>query len=542
MEDLMYVIGVIVITVIVVILLIVRAKKRLDAISAETFSEDTNMQVDKISDELPIEEDAESVDALFDSPHYNRYKSLFNYVGANCHGRDEPGYKFEWLLQSLDMGRELEADGFYVRESIIKDLPYFCETEHEFDMFFKSQAPVLRGSVKGMLDMISFYLYSEKHPSKLEYWKQQLSGLAQDGNFEAQAALCSHDVGHMFQEQELESFKKMYEPNLMRLAEAGNPEAQLAVGEFLTQKLPPKIAWLLKAAQQGLGDAWCQLGLTYESMIDTDDDGQSRQIQLSNGKIHQLMIKKAECLLNGANTNNGIMAAWCQYMVGGYYAEGELLPKDLQKAAYWFRQAIENGENAQESLDSVLCQIEQENAYSVLEITKGVTERGSTMTLEESVRQKFSVLKSTTVILVATAMVCFLFPFVRASFWGVSSEAAGIEEASAISLYGNVEYNDEDNPNPFLIAGFLCGLLGLGIAWKAEDDNKKILATGILSVAGVVCLWLFRTAFISEVNKSGYGWMISISFEWGWTLSIISYAGAAIIAFIANYIPKYKRK
>ena len=80
------------------------------------------------------------------------------------------------------MGHTLEVDGFYVQESIEKDLPYFCETEHEIEMFFKSPAPVLRGSIKGILDMIYFYIFTEKNPSKQEYWQQSLLDMAQDGS------------------------------------------------------------------------------------------------------------------------------------------------------------------------------------------------------------------------------------------------------------------------------------------------------------------------------------------------------------------------
>lgn len=328
-----------------------------DAVSAKTSSVDVNTKTDKASGEVPAGKGGNPADVLLDSPHYDKYKSVFDSIWAHYRGRDEPQYKFDWLLQSLDMGRELETDGFYVMKSIEKDLPYFCETEHEFEMFFKSEAPVSRNSVRGILDIISFYLYREKHSAKQEYWKQHLLGLAQNGYYEAQAALCTSYVRNAFPEQELVTFKETYESNLIQLAEAGSSEAQLAVGEFLMQKPPQKIVWLTKAAQQELSDAWYQLGLTYESMINIDDDGQFKPNRLSDAEVHQLMVKKAECFLNGANANNGIMAAWCQYKTGDYYAEGDLLPKDLQKAAYWLRQAIENGEDAQGSLEYVLRQM-----------------------------------------------------------------------------------------------------------------------------------------------------------------------------------------
>lgn len=357
MGDLIYVVSVIAVGIAVIAFIIFMAKKRLDAISAETFSADVDMQADEASSGASAGKKGDPADVLFESPHYDRYETLFNYIWSACHGRDGSQYKIDLLLQSLDMGHTLEADGFYVTQSIEKDLPYFCETEHEFEMFFKSPAPVLRGSVKGILDMISFYLYTEENPSKQEYWQQSLLKMAHDGNFEAQAALCTNFVKRAFSEQELAAFREMYEPDLMRLAEEGNGEAQLAVGEFLMREPPQKITWLSKATEQGLSDAWYQLGMVYESMINTDDSGQFRMDRLSDDEVRQLMVKKAECFLNGANVNNGMMVAWCQYKVGDYYAEGDLLPKDLQKAAYWLRQAIENGEDAEGSLEYVLRQV-----------------------------------------------------------------------------------------------------------------------------------------------------------------------------------------
>lgn len=92
-------------------------------------------------------------------------------------------------------------------------------------------------------------------------------------------------------------------------------------------------------------------------MININDDGHFCWDRLSDDEVHQLMVKKAECFLNGAKENNGIMAAWCQCKVGDYYEEGRLLPKDLQKAAYWLRQAIENGEDAEGTLEYVMRQM-----------------------------------------------------------------------------------------------------------------------------------------------------------------------------------------
>lgn len=297
--------------------------------------------------EYPADELANQPDIdLHSSPHYSCYRNLFDFISSNS---SHPQYKIDWLLESLDMGHELEDNGFYVMDSIRNNLPYFCETESEFDLFFDSRAPVLKGSVEGILQMISFYFYNLKHPSKRVFWLELLQELAQNGNLEAQAALCTNRVKNFFSESEASDFKKKYEANLMRLAEAGNAEAQLAVGEFLMPTPPLKIKWLTKAAQQGLSDAWYQLGEAYGSKINITDDGQFMPDRLSQDEVRQLMVKETECLLNGAKANNGIMAAWCQYMAGRRYAEGEYLPMDLTQAAYWTQEAIKNGEERAES-------------------------------------------------------------------------------------------------------------------------------------------------------------------------------------------------
>lgn len=148
MGDLMYVIGVIVITVAVITVIIVMGKKQLDKISSETFQEGMEIRAEDVLGETSDGEKTDPADALFGSPYYDRYEPLFNYIWSTCHGRNGSQNKIDWLLQSLDMGRILESDGHYVRESIEKDLPYFCETEQEFEMFFRGEAPILRGSVK----------------------------------------------------------------------------------------------------------------------------------------------------------------------------------------------------------------------------------------------------------------------------------------------------------------------------------------------------------------------------------------------------------
>ena len=65
------------------------------------------------------------------------------------------------------------------------------------------------------------------------------------------------------------------------------------------------------------------------------------------------MKQAAECYYKGAEADNGVMAASCQYIVGGYCKDGGFgFPKDTERAKYWYRKSLENGETgAKSSLD-----------------------------------------------------------------------------------------------------------------------------------------------------------------------------------------------
>lgn len=285
-----------------------------------------------------------SANALINSPHYEKYESVFNLILGNG---NQPQYKIDWLLQSLDMGRSLEADGFYVMASMEKNLPYFCETEHEFEKFFVDTKPVLKGSVDGMLDLGFFYVMSTSlHPAKQQYWQQRLRDMAEAGNAEAQGALCGNFAKRVFSEDEVEAFKGKYEANLLQLAEAGHAFAQLAVGKYLAPyRSDEQLKWLIKAAEQGLSDAWYEVGQSYEYRINFDENSNFRRTRLPDEEVQNLMNQAAECYCKGAQANNGVLAAWCQYRVGRYFLEGDsILVQNLDQAKLWFQTALENGE------------------------------------------------------------------------------------------------------------------------------------------------------------------------------------------------------
>lgn len=293
-------------------------------------------------------------DALINSPYYSQYKTAFDLI---WYDGKQPKYKIDWLLQSLDMGRELENNGTYVVDSMEKDLPYFCETEYEYDRFFDSDRPVTLGSIDGMMGLCNLYFADglASHPSKLQYWQQRVRELALSGNLEAQGALCSNSaLSGGFSENDVEAFKEKYESTLHSLAESGNAYAQFAVGKYFSPyNSQERKEWLTKAANQGLSDAWFELTSVWRATRYVNDENGFHEASLSEEELRRLYDKIAECYYRGAEANNGVMAARCQDMLGTYYQDGDsIFPKNIEKAKYWYQKALENGEtSAKYSLD-----------------------------------------------------------------------------------------------------------------------------------------------------------------------------------------------
>lgn len=133
------------------------------------------------------------------------------------------------------------------------------------------------------------------------------------------------------------------------------------------------------------------------------------------------------------------------------------------------------------------------------------------------------------------AMICFFFPFVMVSCSGESVEATGFELATNISMHEEIEFDEEDKPNPYLIAGLACGLLGLGVAWGIKEHDKKALIAGGLALTGAAFLWLFRSTFWNFYEMTGYEDRVTVEFRWGWVLSLVTYIGAAGLSFLSYW-------
>lgn len=343
----------IVLLIIIVVIVYNAVIKRKKNVESNVQRSSTGMRTGKVSVPTPGYNNCPA-DALINSPYYAQYKATFDYIWYNG---QQPKYKIDWLLKSLDMGRELEAGGVYVVESIKKDLPYFCETEVELDRLFESDGPAMKGSVKGILDLGYFYHEVNKDyflQEKRDYWKHRLIEMAQCGNLEAQAALCANRG--LFEEEEVNAFKEKYETEIMRLANEGNPYAQLGVGLFLTKyKSREFFSWMEKAAIQGLSDAYYYMGKGYESFIYSDEDFNMREKPLEGDELKAINAKTSECYIKGANTKNGIMAERCQLICASNYEDGSNgFPKNVPLARSWYKMAAENGNEYAASMVDVI--------------------------------------------------------------------------------------------------------------------------------------------------------------------------------------------
>lgn len=284
-----------------------------------------------------------TLDDLIESPYYNKYKLTFDFIR---HFGKEPKYRVDWLLKSLDMGHELECNGAYVTDSVRKNFPYFCETKYEFEALSKNYS-ALKGSVRGILNLGFIYIETNKQNNflqeKKDYWRNRLLEMASEGNLEAQAGLCR--ALPLFTNEEVERYKEKYEGQLLRLAENGNPYAQLAVGQFIAKyRSEESFEWLKKAGEQGLSDAYFYLASAYNSILCLNNDLTIRQEELSERELQNINKKIAECYIKGAELDNGVMVAECQYYIASYYRYGSNgFEKNLSLAKYWYKKALKNG-------------------------------------------------------------------------------------------------------------------------------------------------------------------------------------------------------
>ena len=110
-----------------------------------------------------------------------------------------------------------------------------------------------------------------------------------------------------------------------RAAEAGNDQAQYALGKLLLEQKRnvEGVNWLLRSVNQGNEYAMYRLGK-----------------EALKGEIIKEDISWVLTILTDAAERGNVCA---QYMLGKLYLQGEKVNRDREEAEYWLRQAAEQG-------------------------------------------------------------------------------------------------------------------------------------------------------------------------------------------------------
>lgn len=161
---------------------------------------------------------------------------------------------------------------------------------------------------------------------------------------------------------------------------------------------------------------------------------------------------------------------------------------------------------------------------------------------EKGIIISFKNMKTVTIALLIACALCFLLSFVRVSLWGFGVEASGFELATKISLHEELEFDEEDILNPWLIIALVCLGGGVGTAAGADEGNKSMRTAGLLAAAVVLCLFMFRITFESVNKVDGVSAsLFDIEYCSGWILAVIASTISSLMAFLANNIEKITR-
>ena len=256
--------------------------------------------------------------------------------------------------------KQMEAEGKIIDWICVSDTnnsqyPYPCATEAEKRLFEDDKYnQLLRGDAHNIAWAVIYYaegyditsncseLTIHSDTDKLNYWCQKLVSGAYNGNRSYQAVLMrSWSLKKIWDEN---FYIEKYKENLLADAQNGDPQAQYAVAEFeldgATEGSAKRKEYLENAARSGLGDAYHLLARDFEKTVDM------RYGDENSCYFYSLYLK-------GANCNNGAFAGHMQDWVADCFYNGECgLPKDKNKALYYYRLAAKNGsKSAKNSLE-----------------------------------------------------------------------------------------------------------------------------------------------------------------------------------------------
>lgn len=266
--------------------------------------------------------------------------------------------------------RRMERDGKKIdwwefKQSVEKAWPYPVATEKETDKISSFSSQALRGNANSIIELLSAYsiglFENSNNPEisiyrdedKVRYWKDVIVQGAAQGNRSFQAALiCNRSrTESWLNDEQYRFFKEQYEELLLSDAEAGVPEAMYAVANFCLGDAiyrSTRRHWLAeKAMNAGVGDAAYLCEEIYRlDCYQKTKNGEPDPYEYS---------EKIRFFLKGVACNNGTMLGVMQDVVANAYRDGDAgLPKDVNKAVYYYRLAVQNGyEMAESSLHAI---------------------------------------------------------------------------------------------------------------------------------------------------------------------------------------------
>lgn len=131
-------------------------------------------------------------------------------------------------------------------------------------------------------------------------------------------------------------------------------------------------------------------------------------------------------------------------------------------------------------------------------------------------------------LLLIISLACFIFPFATVSCGDISASVSGLEAMTSLTLQDDLDvYVSDRAPNSFLIIAF-----ALGVAAVCKVRGKSIKSSAIMATLGAICLLLFRFSFVSYYDLEDYIDFVTLEFRWGWILSILTYAAAAVLSWL----------
>ncbi len=296
---------------------------------------------------------------LKNSPFYSDYPTTFECI---MYSDQKTEQKIDFLLESLRMGHELEEKGSYVCQSIEEDLPYYCETEREYDdikygrfdipplLVFPDKNKPPKYILDGIIEMLMFYHSGEsEHPSKFRFWKGKIIQMAMSGDLQAIACVsCTeHYTKAYFTDEDRALFQQAYTNKILDTTKT-DPEAALAYARWvLWDDRSDEYEECLKyAATQGnSSDAWYWLAKLYSSKqgvfverrID-EHHTESEWVSVPEEEKTVLANNERQCYLCGAQSDIGVMKGLCQYRLARMIED-----ENPDMAQYLYAQAHENG-------------------------------------------------------------------------------------------------------------------------------------------------------------------------------------------------------